>query len=129
VVPSGRQTITPITRRDVLDYLVAERVSWAGRLEEVAFLARIWPDLQSMPSTDSRFPNAPGDIWQHRVNNYDWDDDWVFDDPRFNLRGGSDERFVDFLSQMLHPLVRPDGMRSSACSLSSTSASNATTGS
>lgn len=61
-----------------------------------------------MPSTDSRFPDAYGDIWQHRVNNYDWDDYWVFTDTRFNLLHGEDEMFLRFLCETLHPVVRTD---------------------
>jgi hypothetical protein len=103
------QTITAITRRDITDYIVSERINWAGRLEEPAFLQRIWPDLDSMPSTDHRFSTATRDIYQHRVYNpQDWEDDWVFDDPRFGLRSGPDELFVEFLAQMLHPVVRSD---------------------
>jgi len=104
-----RQTITALTRRDITDFITSERVDWSGRLEEVALLQRVWPDLDSMPSTDNRFPNGAGDIWQHRVNNpQDWDEDWIFDDHRFGLRNGADELFVEFLGQMLHPVVRPD---------------------
>jgi hypothetical protein len=102
------QTISAVTRRDVTDYIAAERIAWAGRLDEVAFLQRVWPNLDSMPSGDSRFANAAGDIYQHRINNYDWEDDWIFDDRRFGLRSGPDELFVSFLCEMLHPLVRSD---------------------
>ena len=104
---ANKQTISEVTRRDVTDYISAAGVSWAGRLEEPDFLSRIWR-LAEMPSGDGRFPDAAGDIWQHRVNNYDWEDDWVFDDPRFELRRGPDELFVRFLCEMLHPVVRPD---------------------
>jgi hypothetical protein len=70
--------ISQITRRDLVDALMGEGVAWNGRLEESEFLSRIF-DLDSLPSTDSRFKNAAGDIWQHRVNNpMDWKDDWVF---------------------------------------------------
>jgi hypothetical protein len=104
----GRNEISAVTRRDITDYISVERVDWAGRLDEVAFLQRVWPDLDSMPSTDGRFPNAAGDVWQHRIANRDWEDDWIFDDRRFGLRNGSDESFVRFLVEMLHPIVRPD---------------------
>ena len=60
-----------------------------------------------MPTTNGRFKDAEGDIWQHRVNNFDWDDDWVFTDDRFDLLHGSDDNFVRFLCEMLHPVVRP----------------------
>ena len=39
-----------------------------------------------MKSLDSRFDNAAGDIWQHRINNpNDWPDNWIYYDERFNL--------------------------------------------
>jgi len=49
--------ISEVTRRDITDFVIAERISWPGRLDEVAFLARIY-DLEGLPSTDGRFPNA-----------------------------------------------------------------------
>jgi AbiJ N-terminal domain 3 len=55
---------------------------WAGRLDQTAFLALLYP-LRKLPSTDRRFQNAEGDIRQHRINNHDWEDDWVFYDTRF----------------------------------------------
>jgi hypothetical protein len=61
-----------------------------------------------MPSTDGRFRNAAGDICQHRLKNNDWNDDWVFTDPRFNLLYDSDIQFLQFLCETIHPLVRPD---------------------
>jgi hypothetical protein len=70
-------------------------------------LARLF-DLQNLPSTDGRFDNAAGDIWQHRVNNSDWDDDWVFYDKRFGILNGDDEVFLRFLCETIHPVVRPD---------------------
>jgi hypothetical protein len=108
VGPDGNQTISRKTRRDIMDSLIADRVNWAGRLEEPQFLGRLW-DLSTMRSTDSCFKDADGDIWQHRVNNpQDWPDDWVFHDGRFNLMGSPDEMFVAFLCEMLHPIVRQD---------------------
>ncbi len=60
-----------------------------------------------MRSADGRFRNAAGDIHQHRVNNWDWEDDWVFTDSRFDLMHGPDDKFLQFLCEMVHP-VRPD---------------------
>jgi len=97
--------ISEITRRNIFDTLRVENVNWAGRLDEPDFLSRIF-DLEQMPSYDSRFKNAAGDIWQHRINNYDWDDDWVFTDERFNLLRCDDETFLRFLCEMIHPVVR-----------------------
>ena len=99
--------ITEITRRDILDSIFLEKVNLYGRLEEIAFLSRIW-DLDSMPSFDGRFDNATGDIWQHTINNYDWDDNWIFEDSRFNLMRGEDETFLRFLCETIHPVVRAD---------------------
>jgi hypothetical protein len=101
------KTITQITRRDIIDAVAVEKILWTGRLEEAEFLSRLF-DLDSMPSTDSRFKDAAGDIWQHRVNNHDWDDDWIFHDPRFNLFQADDEVFLRFLCETIHPVVRPD---------------------
>ncbi len=99
--------ITNITRRDIFDTLTVEGIRWNGRLEETEFLSRLY-DLSKLPSTDSRFDNASGDIWQHRVNNFDWDDNWVFTDDRFNLMHCDDASFLQFLCEMLHPIVRND---------------------
>ncbi len=99
--------ISNITRRDIFDTLNVEKISWNGRLEESDFLSRLY-DLSKMPSQDSRFSDAGGDIWQHRVNNYDWDDNWIFSDDRFNLMHCDDASFLQFLCEMLHPIVRSD---------------------
>lgn len=87
--------------------MVVEKVNWAGALEEPEFLARLYY-LKSLRSTDSRFPDAAGDIWQHRINNYDWEDHWVFYDSRFELMNGDDEVLLQFLAETVHPIVRPD---------------------
>jgi len=99
--------ISQLTRRDIIDAMIADKANWNGRLEEPEFLARIFA-LQDMPSLDRRFRDAAGDIWQHRVNNFDWEDNWVFYDSRFNLLTGDDEVFLRFLAEVLHPVVRPD---------------------
>ncbi len=101
--------VSEITRRDIIDAIRTERINWCGRLEEVELLSRLF-DLSALPSTDGRFRDAAGDICQHRVNNYDWDDDWVFSDPRFRLLNGDDEVFLRFLCETIHPVVRPDVM-------------------
>ncbi|GAT74861.1 hypothetical protein MHM582_3369 [Microbacterium sp. HM58-2] len=105
--PEAAMQISPLTRRNVLDWLALSGHSWAGRLDDEDFLGRIY-DLSGIGSTDTRFSDAAGDIWQHRTNNYDWDDDWVFTDPRFNLRDGSDENLLRFLVETVHPVVRRD---------------------
>ena len=99
--------ITTITRKGLIDAIVVEKINWAGSMEEPEFLSRLY-DLSEMRSTDSRFADAAGDIWQHRVNNDDWDDEWVFSDRRFNLMNGDDEILLRFLAESVHPVVRPD---------------------
>ena len=103
--------ISQLTRRDIVDAFNVERINWSGRLEEAMFLSRLF-NLSSLPSTDHRFEDASGDIHQHRVNNDDWDDDWVFYDTRFNLLNGDDETFLAFLCETIHPVVRPDPVES-----------------
>src|SRR5262245_3754116 len=98
--------ISEVTRRNIFDVLSVQQINWSGRLNEPDFLARIF-DLEKMESTDGRFKNAAGDIWQHRINNpNDWEDDWVFTDKRFNLLKCDDEKFLSFLCEMIHPIVR-----------------------
>ena len=122
--------ITEITRRDIIDIIrngfigsepeskidyyehqyteevpVVYHICYHGRLNEIDFLSRVY-NLSNMPSTDSRFKDAEGDIWQHTINNDDWEDGWVFTDHRFGLVNGDDETLLKFLCEMFHPVVR-----------------------
>ena len=99
--------ISEVTRRAIIDHLVASGINWSGRLAEDDFLSRLH-DLTRLPSTDYRFKNAAADIRQHRVNWNDWSDDWVFYDSRFNLLHAPDEDFMRFLCETVHPVVRVD---------------------
>ena len=94
-------------RSDIFDAVRLSGMHWSGRLEEPEFLSRIF-DLQRLPSSDHRFSDASGDVWQHRVNNYDWEDDWIFTDDRFDLLYCDDEILLRFLCETIHPVVRPD---------------------
>jgi hypothetical protein len=108
-VPPKNQ-ITPQIRSDLIDWLDSESLHWSGLLDEDDFLARLY-DLRALPSTDTRrsqYPTAAEDIHQHRVRNADWDADWVFQDPRFNLRHCPDEAFLNFLELTVQPSVRRD---------------------
>lgn len=99
--------ISEATRRDIIDHFSLRGVSWSGRLSDREFLSRLY-DLTELPSHDHRFTNAAGDIGQHAESWNDWEPDWVFSDPRFNLRHCSDEEFLRFLAETLHPVVRQD---------------------
>lgn len=109
--------ITEITKRDILDlfrngleiedYFENKIVKYYyfGRLEEIDFLQRLY-DLKTIPSNDTRFEDAEGDIWQHTVNNDDYSSCWVFEDERFELVDGSDEIYLRFICEVFHPAVR-----------------------
>ncbi|MCB9382634.1 MAG: hypothetical protein H6513_18270 [Acidimicrobiaceae bacterium] len=118
--------ITDLTRRDLVDLFLAYDpaplasfleevnghrrslgIAWWGSLgDDCAFLSRLY-DLDALPSTDLRFKSAREDIWQHRENNADWDNEWIFFDARFEL-ATSDEKLLRFLAETIHPEVRAD---------------------
>lgn len=109
--------ITEITRRDIFSLFlhgmdIAEYTGnihidykYYGRLTEIDFLKRTY-DLRKLPSHDSRFKDAEGDIWNHVVNNNDYEDGWLLEDERFGLLDGEDEVFLQFLCSVFHPAVR-----------------------
>lgn len=109
--------ISEITKRDIQDIFIngidipvfwdTETVTYNyyGRIEELEFLKRLY-DLKNLPSTDSRYENSEGDIWQHTVNNEDYPSCWVFEDDRFQLKNGSDEVYLKFICEIFHPTVR-----------------------
>lgn len=101
------QLITEVTRQRIFDALAAEGISWVGRLDDVRFLSRLY-DLKALPSEDPWYDTVERDIIQHRFNNDDLPDGWVFEDSRFGLASGPDEVLLAFLAEMLHPVVRPD---------------------
>lgn len=118
--------ISEVTRHNIVDALLVEDRSFHGNLDFMDFLKRVW-NLASMPSTDHRFDNAEGDIWQHTIRNNDWDNSYLLYDY-LKLRSCSDEIFLKFVETAVHPLVgdadaitervqeingflRPDGFR------------------
>ena len=100
-------SISEVTRRNIFDLLRIEEIRWHGRINEVDFLSRIF-NLNEMRSFDHRFSNAASDIYQHRISNWDWEADWIYSDPRFNLLDCEDDVFLQFICEMIHPVVRPD---------------------
>ncbi len=95
------------TKRNILDHFEMEGIHFSGRMNDIDFLGRLF-DLNKMPSTDPRYENASGDIWQHSINNNDYERNWVFQDERFQLLDGQENIFLRFVCEMAHPLVRPD---------------------
>lgn len=103
--PKPAPSITEITRREIFDRLIIENVVWHGSLGEVEFLDRLF-DLRQLPSNDPRLKSMRADVHQHRVHNFDWQDDWVYWDRRLNLLHGPDGVLLRFLCEMVHPVVR-----------------------
>ncbi|MFD6821940.1 hypothetical protein ACFWC5_16435 [Streptomyces sp. NPDC060085] len=101
------QQLTVVTRQRLLDLLVVEKVWWWGALDEVKFLERLY-DLDTLEGDGYRRPTAREDIWQHCINNDDWPPEWVFTDARFGLSHDSPQPLLNFLAEMLHPVVRRD---------------------
>ncbi len=115
------QKITGITRRDIIELFkegYTEDNWWSdtkdkffypyyGRLTELEFLEQLYP-LEDMPSYDARFNNVKEDIWQHTINNEDYEFGWVFSDDRFGLLKGDDAVLLNFLCAVFHPEYRDD---------------------
>lgn len=109
--------ISQLTKRDIFDifqngldlgyFFDTDKVIYPyyGCLEEIEFLKRLY-DLKSLPSYDSRYPDAESDIWQHTINNDDYPFCWVFEDERLQLKNGRDETYLKFLCEIFHPIVR-----------------------
>lgn len=102
--------ITEITRKEIMDILSegyrTRDFLYFGSLDEARFFSRIYK-LKELPSTDGRFACADRDIHQHLVMNDDWEWDWFyyFYNDNFDLVS-SDEKFLLFLAEIFHPLVR-----------------------
>ncbi len=99
--------ISKATRQLIFDFLKAEKIKWFGSSDDISFLEKIF-DLENLPSTDGRYSNVKGDIFQHRQNNADWEDDWIFTDSRFNLLNCEDSIYCKFIEEILNPLIRAE---------------------
>lgn len=95
--------LSEVTRQSIITYLLGRPGSFHGNLDLLQFLKRIW-DLASMPSTDRRFENAEADIWQHTVNNDDYDHDFLLNEY-LPLCKSHDKVFLRFVEMAIHPLV------------------------
>lgn len=100
----AQPSITTVTRHDIFDYLRGISSPWWGKLDEVAFLEGLY-DLDRPTSDIGWHPIVRADIQQHRFNNEDLDDDWIFEDPRLELCNGPDEVLLAFLARTVHPEV------------------------
>ncbi len=104
---NSKMKISIVVRQAIFDEITLNNISWSGRLEEPDFLNRIF-DLSKIQSFDTRYNNAYDDIHKHRIMNYDWEDDWVFTDRRFNLLHCDEETLIKFLSLTINPVSRTD---------------------
>ncbi|MER7684941.1 Shedu anti-phage system protein SduA domain-containing protein [Streptomyces sp. NPDC097610] len=97
-------TITAVTRRDIFTYLRGMSRPWWGEMDEVSFLASLY-DLDRPSAGSSGLPTLRADLQQHRFNNPDLPDDWIFEDSRLELSDGPDEVLLAFLARVVHPEV------------------------
>jgi ABC-type multidrug transport system ATPase subunit len=93
-------------RLDILRMLLSEKDLFGEPQEDVNiinFLDEIF-DLKSLPSEDDRFSDAYDDAFQHLVNNYDWEYEYVLTE-RFNIIDDPNV-FILFLNKIIHPGIR-----------------------
>ena len=96
--------ISESTRQNIIDYLLMRDHPFHGKMGVVQFLNRIW-NLSSLPSTDPRFQNMEGDVNMHMVSFNDWTNHNLLYDSRLNLLRGTDNVFIKFIENCVHPLV------------------------
>jgi hypothetical protein len=87
-------------RKALLRNVARNNLTWTGTVDPPDFYGRFF-NLDKLPSTDSRFKDATGDMRQHTVNNSDWSDDEIVNDPRFSPLQLSDTAFVEFINAAL----------------------------
>lgn len=95
--------LSKILKREILKKILEQHNPFGESDNIMSFLSRIW-ELDIMPSTDSRFEDAFGDIQQHIVYNDDWNFEYLFEE-RLDLLS-DDKQFKVFLETILHPDIR-----------------------
>ncbi len=98
--------LTKKIRLDILRTLLSENDLFGTPKDDINiinFLDGMF-DLKSLPSEDSRYNNAYDDAFQHLVNNYDWEYEYVLTE-RFNIIDDTDI-FISFLNKIIHPDIR-----------------------
>jgi hypothetical protein len=93
-------------RKALLRNVARNGFSWSGIAQPPDFYGKFF-DLTALPSTDSRYEDASGDMWQHTVNNDDWSDSDIVNDDRFSPLQLSDEDFARFINGALDRETRP----------------------
>lgn len=100
----GRCKITELTRRSIIGRLGT--IDVGGKLGLRQLLGRVWP-LTSMRLSSFLLETADQEIWQHTVNNNDWDLEYVLVDY-LRILAASDALFCRFLETVVHPVFRQD---------------------
>lgn len=93
---------------DILNALISEKELF-GKPDSADNIIKFLDDmlnLKALPSEDGRYSNAYDDAYQHLVNNYDWEYDYVLTE-RFNIVDNT-VTFIDFLNRIIHPILRED---------------------
>ena len=93
-------------RKALLRNVARNGLTWSGTVDAPNFYGQFF-DLENLPSSDSRFSNAAGDMWQHTVNNFDWSDDEIINDARFSPLKLNDNDFAKFVNAALDRETRP----------------------
>lgn len=99
----NKKEIFDILIKSQTDFLGQQHNTWTNN--DFEFIKSIW-DISTMVSEDSRFPNAAGDIWQHMINNNDWDLEYLFT-VRLGVYDNND-LFIKFLETVVSPIYRKD---------------------
>jgi len=102
-----QQTISTKNKKELFRIILNEHDAFREEEHDgiLEFLNEVW-DLKSMPSEDERFQDAEGDIIQHTINNFDWEQDYLFIE-RLKLYE-NDETFIKFLETVVNPKFRVD---------------------
>ncbi|MFH6966359.1 AAA family ATPase [Flavobacterium sp. FlaQc-28] len=99
----NKKEIFNILIKSETDFLGSHHNNWMNNNFE--FLKSIW-DISTMPSEDSRYPNAAGDIYQHMIYNDDWDLEYLFT-VRLKIYEDN-EAFIKFIEAVVSPIYRKD---------------------
>lgn len=99
----NKKEIFDILIKSQTDFLGDHHNNWTNNNFE--FLKSLW-DISTMPSEDSRYPNAAGDIYQHMINNDDWDLEYLFT-ARLKIYEDN-EVFIKFIEAVVSPIYRKD---------------------
>lgn len=99
------------TRKKLFDVLKKEPNTFGDQGDRegiLNFIEKIW-DIDALPSTDERTlynRDFRIDVFQHMVNNLDWDYDELFINKRNLLN--DEKKFILFLETILSPEIRTD---------------------